>query len=185
MSVNLELLEALINAEKKLLALEHMVGGGDDEISLESEILSARAAIAHAEAAMCQGHAREGERDNPWKQAVIERLVVAHIYSAEHENDPLKAVFDLLAYESDLAADPRVSAAAERLVMRAMAHARDAAISEAADRCEAICHEQMRIGTERGAAVADQCKDAVRRLRDGDVHTCTPPHETQRTEAGG
>ncbi len=50
MSVNLELLEALINAEKKLLALEHMVGGGDDEISLESEILSARAAIAHAEA---------------------------------------------------------------------------------------------------------------------------------------
>ena len=43
-----ELLEALIAAEKKLLALEHMVGGGDGEICIETEILMARAAIAKA-----------------------------------------------------------------------------------------------------------------------------------------
>jgi hypothetical protein len=43
-----ELLEALQMAEKKLLELEHRVGGGDDEISVEVEILTARAAIAKA-----------------------------------------------------------------------------------------------------------------------------------------
>ncbi len=43
-----DLLKALQMAEKKLLELEHMVGGGDDEISVEGEILTARAAIARA-----------------------------------------------------------------------------------------------------------------------------------------
>ena len=159
MSVNLELLEALKLATKQ---------NSFDMLMTGEELRKCEAAIAHAESAMCQGRAREGEQDNPWKQAVIERLVVAHIYSAEHENDPLKAILDLLAYESDLAVDPRVSAAAERLVTRAMAHGRDAAISAAADRCEAICHQHMRKGNERAAQAADECKDAVRRLRDGD-----------------
>jgi hypothetical protein len=43
-----DLLEALQMAEKKLLELEHRVGGSDDEISVEVEILTARAAIAKA-----------------------------------------------------------------------------------------------------------------------------------------
>lgn len=43
-----EMLAALIKAEVALLELEHMTGGGDDEISIESEILTVRAAIAKA-----------------------------------------------------------------------------------------------------------------------------------------
>lgn len=43
-----ELLESLIKAEKALMELEHMTGGGDGEINIEPEILAARAAIAKA-----------------------------------------------------------------------------------------------------------------------------------------
>ncbi|RSE60373.1 hypothetical protein EGT81_12645 [Alcaligenes faecalis] len=43
-----DLLGALIKAEKALVELEHMTGGGDEEINIEPEILAARAAIAKA-----------------------------------------------------------------------------------------------------------------------------------------
>ncbi len=43
-----ELLEALIEAEKKLVELERMVGGGDGEVYVEGAILNARAAISKA-----------------------------------------------------------------------------------------------------------------------------------------
>lgn len=62
----------------------------------------------------------------PWKDAVIEQLVVAHIFTAEHENDPRKAIQDLLAYHADIAVDPRVSEAAARLVEQARAEEREA-----------------------------------------------------------
>lgn len=51
----------------------------------------------------------------------------------------------------------------------------NAAISAAADRCEAICHQHMRSGNERAEEAADECKDAVRRLR----------RETESPEAEG
>lgn len=57
----------------------------------------------------------ELREDAPWKDAVIEQLVVAHILASEHETDPRKALQDLLAYHSDIAVDPRVSSAAARL----------------------------------------------------------------------
>jgi hypothetical protein len=43
-----ELLEALIKAECKLVELELSFAGGDDELYVESSILTARAAIAKA-----------------------------------------------------------------------------------------------------------------------------------------
>lgn len=52
----------------------------------------------------------------PWKDAVIDQLVVAHILGADHESDPRKAVADLLDYHSEIAIDPRVSEAAAKLV---------------------------------------------------------------------
>ena len=64
--------------------------------------------------------------DGPWKSAVIDRLVIAHILTAEHESDPLKAIQDLLAYHADIAVDPRVSGAAAKLVEQAKAEEREA-----------------------------------------------------------
>ena len=53
---------------------------------------------------------------NPWREAVIDALVVDHIYSAAHDADPRKAVNDLLAYESQMALDPLISEAAQALI---------------------------------------------------------------------
>ena len=64
--------------------------------------------------------------DGPWKAAVIDQLVIAHILTAEHESDPLKAIQDLLAYHADIAVDPRVSGAAAKLVEQAKAEEREA-----------------------------------------------------------
>lgn len=65
--------------------------------------------------------------DGPWKAAVIDQLIIAHnTITAEHENDPLKAVQAILAYHADIAVDPRVSKAAARLVEQGRAEERDA-----------------------------------------------------------
>lgn len=101
-------------------------------------------------------------RAAPWKSAVIDQLVVAHILTAEHENDPLKAVQDLLAYHSDIAVDPRVSGAAAGLVEQAKAEQREASA--------AICRERAQVWRARsahwqhhqGAAIeADLCADKI------------------------
>jgi hypothetical protein len=55
---------------------------------------------------------------NPWKDEVIEKLVISHIYKAEHENDPAKALHDLLSWEVAIALDPQVSSDAQALIDR-------------------------------------------------------------------
>ena len=57
----------------------------------------------------------EYERDE-WKNAIIERLVVSHIYHEDHDDDPEMAVNDLLRWETELALDPAVSRAAQALI---------------------------------------------------------------------
>ena len=71
--------------------------------------------------------------DGPWKAAVIDQLIIAHTLTAEHESDPLKAIQDLLAYNSDIAVDPRVSGAAAKLVEQAKAEEREA--------CAKVCEK--------------------------------------------
>jgi hypothetical protein len=50
-----------------------------------------------------------------FKDRVVDALVVAHIYRAEHDTDPQKALMDLLAWESKVALDPAVSEPARKL----------------------------------------------------------------------
>jgi hypothetical protein len=73
------------------------------------------------------------DADGPWKSAVIDQLIIAHILTAEHESDPLKAIQDLLAYHTDIAVDPRVSGAAATLVEQAKAEEREACVREQAN----------------------------------------------------
>lgn len=75
--------------------------------------------------------------DGPWKAAVIAQLIIAHILTAEHESDPLKAIQDLLAYHTEIAVDPRVSGAAAKLVEQAKAEEREACIQRLRDRAVA------------------------------------------------
>ena len=61
----------------------------------------------------------EDERQNPWKGILIDSLVVCHILTAEHENNPKKALNDLIAWENQTALDPLVSNSAVELVKQA------------------------------------------------------------------
>ena len=59
--------------------------------------------------------------DGPWKQAVINELVVAHIYQAKHDTDPRRAVQDVISWNVDVALDPLVSGDAQKLIDRGAA----------------------------------------------------------------
>jgi hypothetical protein len=90
--------------------------------------------------------------DGPWKTAVIEQLIIAHILTAEHESDPLKAIQDLLAYHTEIAVDPRVSGAAAGLVEQAKAEEREA--------CAKVCESRQTPGTG-SVAILQGAADAI------------------------
>ena len=71
------------------------------DVMPEHSVSKAMAAIARAEAALDHSAELQPAADGAWKSAVIDQLVIAHILTAEHESDPLKAVQDLLAYHAD------------------------------------------------------------------------------------
>ena len=58
--------------------------------------------------------AEAAERDE-WKEAVLNELIVAHIYTKEHETNPLKAIRDAITWNCQVALDPAVSSDAQRL----------------------------------------------------------------------
>jgi hypothetical protein len=51
-----------------------------------------------------------------WKEVVIEKLMVSHIYRNEHDSDPDKALNDLIAWQMRIALDPQVSSDAQALI---------------------------------------------------------------------
>ena len=101
-------------------------------------------------------------KDGPWKAAVIDQLVIAHILTVEHESDPLKAVQDLLAFESDIAIDPRVSGAAANLVEQAKAEEREACAKVCDDLEREGFHYETYDGWEEVPAEACHCAAAIR-----------------------
>ena len=57
------------------------------------------------------------ERD-AWKGALIDELIVAHIYTKEHEYDPKKALADAITWNVRVAMDPAASSDAAALIDR-------------------------------------------------------------------
>lgn len=51
-----------------------------------------------------------------FKDVVLDKLVTCHIYRKEHDDNPVKAVNDLIAWEVDVALDPLVSQRANDLL---------------------------------------------------------------------
>lgn len=86
--------------------------------------LSAEEFTSGAADILVQALARHREQDG-WRTAVIDALVVSHIYRAEHDNDPRKAINDLLCWESKIALDPAVSKDAASLEAQIRADERE------------------------------------------------------------
>jgi hypothetical protein len=54
--------------------------------------------------------------EGPWKKAVIDQLVIAHIYQSKHDKDPRSALQDAISWNTDIALDPLVSSDAQKLI---------------------------------------------------------------------
>lgn len=59
--------------------------------------------------------------DTPWKEAVINELVIANTYQAKHDNNPRQALQDAISWNTDIALDPLVSKDAKKLIDQAVA----------------------------------------------------------------
>lgn len=59
--------------------------------------------------------------DTSWKEAVINELVVAHIYQAKHDTDPRQAIQDAISWHTSVALDPLVSTDAQKLIKQGAA----------------------------------------------------------------
>ena len=90
-----------------------------------------RAALA--ESAMAEAEAPKAEAPNPWKEALLARLVNLWVVTEEHETNPRKAVADLIAGEVRIALDPAVSSDAQALIDRGKAEAPNAEPVESAE----------------------------------------------------
>jgi len=60
----------------------------------------------------------EALEQDAWKTAMVERLIVLHIFSKSHEEDPAKAINDIVSYEVAMALDPLVSSDAVALIKK-------------------------------------------------------------------
>ena len=58
----------------------------------------------------------EALEQSEWERVLIERLVVLHILSPEHETNPSKALHDIISYEVLISLDPLVSSDAVDLI---------------------------------------------------------------------
>ena len=66
------------------------------------------------------GRIKELERDlaaaQEWREAVLNELIVAHIYTKEHDNNPRKTIHDAITWNCQVALDPAVSTEAQSLI---------------------------------------------------------------------
>lgn len=58
----------------------------------------------------------DAPRPRTFKSVVLDRLVTLHIYQHHHEDDPVRALDDLIKWEVEIALDPKVSGMAQELV---------------------------------------------------------------------
>lgn len=81
-------------------------------------------------------------QERQWREAVLNELIVAHIYTKEHDTNPTKAIHDAITWNCQVALDPAVSSDAQALIAQEreraeLAEARAAANEKDAKRWKA------------------------------------------------
>ena len=95
------------------------------------------------------------QRMAAWQDAVIDQLVVAHIYRNEHHDNPRKALQDLISWHTHVALDPQVSSDAQALIDKGAAAMRE--------RCATLCMTSWATDDER--AYGQELAAAIRGLK--------------------
>lgn len=73
---------------------------------------------SEVESALARPKQLASEAQPEWKEAVINELIIGHIYSAVHETDPRKAVQDVISWNCSVVLDPSISSDAQALIDR-------------------------------------------------------------------
>lgn len=134
---------------------------------------------------------------DPWREAVLDELIVSHIYRAEHDNNPKLAIQDAISWHCKVALDPEVSSDAQALVARGASQsegglredgvAQGVVIDDAmVDR--ALDAQPFALSENNGVRVWSliQSKYNVRRVIEGALTAAlAPQHEPQATLTEG
>jgi hypothetical protein len=93
-----------------------------------------------------------------WKEVVIDKLVIGHIYCSAHDHNPQKAMNDLLSWEITIALDPKVSELAQEL--------KDTAERNALEQAAKVCEERAeQHGFDMNTSwQAEECAEFIRAL---------------------
>lgn len=94
-----------------MLSVSELFRYADEIAALEQRLEAAEAE---------KQQAIDGETKNPWKSAIINELVVDHIYTVNHETDPRKALADVISWNCRVVLDPSVSKEARDLQQQAI-----------------------------------------------------------------
>lgn len=87
-----------------------------------------------------------------WREAVLNELIVAHIYTKEHDTNPRKAIQDAITWNCQIALDPAVSSDARKLV------------AQERERAAKVCEEfEPKSFTTDGMITRAMCAAAIRR----------------------
>lgn len=89
-------------------------------------------------------------KDTEWKEAVIHELIVAGIYTKEHETKPKKAVHDAINWNCQVALDPCVSSDAIRL------------IADEREACAKVCEAEAQMRKPTVYDALCECADSIR-----------------------
>lgn len=100
------------------------------------------------------------EKLREWERCVIEALVVNHTYSGTHDDNPQKALMDLITWEIKIALDPSVSTDAQALIDRG----RQEALEEAAKVCDEM-PKTIKRGRVIDSTSPKDCAKAIRALQ--------------------
>ena len=115
----------LVDAQRKALFL--LCGFSDAVTHGELDTHSAQLrALRHALRIDAARELQQAQPRNEWKEAVINELIVAHVYQKEHETNPRKAIQDAITWNCQVALDPAVSSDARALVERGLQQSQQA-----------------------------------------------------------
>ena len=110
-------LDAMLSTELQLFNLQFDLGWTNKTVFKKSdELITLTTAIEAAKSV---------EREQlTWKEAVLNELIVCHIYNSSHDNDPRKAMQDAITCNCQIALDPTVSSEAQALIDRGAVESR-------------------------------------------------------------
>ncbi len=175
--------------------LRDLVAAQEELKEAQEKLAAARAGIAQLKADLAARDAELAELMK-WKEAVVNELIVAHIYSQAHDDSPRKAVHDAITWHCQVEIDPAVSSDARKLRDTYLQRA-EAAERKAEENARDAARWKVCLDAEGVAVSIFNCDPASWRYPEGDqlvaaidairtgadnawsvpIHKCEPVHD--------